>query len=97
MGYEASGSSMTWKLNNVSGEEQESSGRTHLFELFTDSDWAVHIPARASSGILCLNSIVMHSHPKTQKSIALSSCEAELLALTGGLSETLLVKQIGSS
>ena len=100
MGYEASGSSMTWKLNNVSGEgEQENNDRTHLFEPFTDSDWAggAHSRKSTSSGILCLNSVVVRSHSRTQKSIALSSCEAELLALTGGLSETLLVKQIGSS
>ena len=92
-----SGNSTTWKLNNVPGEgEQESSGRAHLFELFTDSDWAgsAHSRKSTSAGILCLNSIVMHSHSRAQKSIALSSCEAELLALTGGLSETLLVKQV---
>ena len=88
--YEKTGNTVVRKLNGMR-EEYETNDR-HIFELFTDSDCAGNAPTRST--ILCLNSIIVHSHSRTQKSIALSSCEAELLALTGGLSETLLIKTI---
>ena len=74
MGYEAPGNSMTKRLNGVSEEGEFDNNRVHLFELFTDSDWAGSAYSRksTSSSVFCLNSIVIHSHSRTQKTIALS-------------------------
>ena len=41
-----------------------------------------------------LNGLMIHSHSRSQTSIALSSCEAELLAATGLLAEGLQLKQL---
>ena len=65
-------------------------------ELFSDSDWATSKSSRksTSAGIMFLNGLMIHSHSKSQTSIALSSCEAELLAATGLLAEGLQLKQL---
>ena len=41
-----------------------------------------------------LNGLLIHSHSRSQTSIALSSCEAKLLAATGLLAEGLQLKQL---
>ena len=65
-------------------------------ELFSDSDWATSKSSRksTSAGIMFLNGLMIHSHRRSQTSIALSSCEAELLAATGLLAEGLQLKQL---
>ena len=65
-------------------------------ELFSDSDWATSKSSRksTSAGIMFLNGLMIHSHSRSQTSIALSSCEAELLAATGLLAEGLQLKQL---
>ena len=69
-------------------------------EVFTDSDWAGDKsgPSRkrhsVSSAILCVNGRVVHSWSRSQKSIALSSCESEYLAAIGGAAEGLYVKRL---
>ena len=67
----------------------------HLLELFTDSDWAGCKASRrsVSSIYLFLNGVYLFSFSRTQKSIALSSAEAEYLALTSGTSEALGLAQ----
>ena len=65
-------------------------------ELFSDSDWATSKSSRksTSAGIMFLKGLMIHSHSRSQTSIALSSCEAELLAATGLLAEGLQLKQL---
>ncbi len=61
-------------------------------ELFSDSDWATSSKSSrksTSAGIIFLNGLLIHSHSRSQTSLALSSCEAELLAATGLLAEGL--------
>ena len=65
-------------------------------ELFLDSDWATSKSSRKSTPaeIIFLNGLLLHSHSRSQTSIALSSCEAGLLAATGLLAEGLQLKQL---
>ena len=65
-------------------------------ELFSDSDWATSKSSRksTSAGMIFLNGLLIHSHSRSQTSIALPSCEAELLAATGLLAEGLQLKQL---
>lgn len=44
--------------------------------------------------MILLNSLPILPYSKTQKAVSLSSCEAEVLALTSGSSETLLLKEV---
>ena len=64
LSYEKAGNTMVKKLNGMR-EEYETNDRPqeHVFELFTDSDWAGNAPTRksTSSTILCLNSVIVHS------------------------------------
>ena len=63
----------------------------HVVECFCDSDWSGNKQSRCSttSVISFLDGIPVHSHCRGQKSIALSSCEAEILALTSGAAESI--------
>ena len=65
-------------------------------ELFLDSDLATSKSSRksTSAGIMFLSGLMIHSHSRSQTSVALSSCEAELLAATGLLAEGLQLKQL---
>ena len=47
-----------------------------------------------SSGLIFLNSCLIHSHSRAQNSVALSSMEAEILAATGLLVEGIYIKQV---
>ena len=67
-------------------EEQE-----HLLEVFSDSDWAGDKQTRksVSCAMFYLDGAYFYSYSRTQKSIALSSAEAEYMALTGAASESI--------
>ena len=71
--------------------EQES-----LLEIVTDSDWAADRESRqsVSCGAIMLNGNLIHFQSKRQKSIALSSCEAETIAATSILSEGVFLKAL---
>eukprot|EP00435_Cladocopium_sp_Y103_P067749 s1389_g30.t1 len=73
-----------------SGEER----KEHLLEVFTDSDWAGNKETRKSisSAHLCLNGVLVYALTRTQKSVAMSSCEAEYVAMTTGTSEAVFLK-----
>ena len=60
-----------------------------LVEIMSDSDWgASKVNHRSVSGCVCLiDSNVVASSSRTQKSISLSSCEVELLALTAACAD----------
>ena len=51
-------------------------------EVYSDSDWAKHRSTRknVSSGHICLFGNLLYSSSRTQKTIALSSAEAEIYA-----------------
>ena len=78
---------------------EEDSGPDCL-EAFTDSDWAGDKSSQArrrhsvSSVCVFLNGCVVTSWSRSQKSIALSSCEAEFLASAGGVAEAIQVKDL---
>ena len=71
------------------GEERTAEAQEHLLEVFSDSDWAGDKQNRksVSCAMFYLDGAYFYSYSRTQKSIALSSAEAEYMALTGAASE----------
>ena len=67
-----------------------------MLELFSDSDWASCKVSRrsTSSGVIFLNSCLLHSHSPSQTSVSLSPTEAEILAATSLLTEAIYMKQV---
>ena len=65
-------------------------------EVATDSDWSGNKQSRASTscGAIFLSGNWIYSYSRTQKSVTLSSTEAEYIALVSGASEGLLVKAV---
>ena len=72
-----------------------------FLEVFSDSDWAGDKSSSAkrrhsvSSVFMFLNGCLITSWSRSQKSIALCSCEAEFLASAGGVAEAIQVKRLG--
>jgi hypothetical protein len=67
------------------GEQERRDAKPYVLELFSDSDWASCKVSRrsASSGLIFLNSCLIHSHSRSQTFVSLSSMETEILAATG--------------
>ena len=65
-------------------------------EAFSDSDWASQKADRksVSSGVIAIQGNVVCTSARTQRTIALSSAEAELYASAGVLSDSFLLKNI---
>ena len=65
-------------------------------EAFSDSDWASQKGDRksVSSGVIAIQGNVVCTSARTQRTIALSSAEAELYASAGVLSDSFLLKNI---
>ena len=65
-----------------------------LIEVISDSDWAADRESRqsVSRGVIMVNGNLVHFQSKRQKSVALSSCEAETIAATPILSEGVFLK-----
>ncbi|CAL1141687.1 unnamed protein product [Cladocopium goreaui] len=78
------------------GGQQRLESKPFMLELFSDSDWATCKTSRrsTSSGLIFLNSCLIHSHSRAQNSVSLSSMEAEILAATGLLVEGIYIKQV---
>eukprot|EP00435_Cladocopium_sp_Y103_P006763 s6863_g2.t1 len=76
-------------LDDVAGE-----GKEDLLEVLTGSDWAGNKKTRKSVGVahFYYNGNLVYTLTRTQKSIALSSCEAEYVAMTTGASEAVFLK-----
>ena len=90
MPYSQVGTRMVMKLNNVK-EYDESEER--CVEVFCDSGWAGGPKRRSTTSVMVLiDGLLCLSYSQTQKSTSLSSCEAEVLAMTSGVSESLLLK-----
>ena len=87
------GTRMSGRLNNRPEHEIEDS--VDVMEIFCDSDWAGNANRRSTTSVvILLNSLVVLSYSRTQKAVSLSSCEAEVLALTSGASEAMLLKEV---
>eukprot|EP00435_Cladocopium_sp_Y103_P000218 s1247_g1.t1 len=65
-----------------------------ILEIFSDSDWAKHRTTRpsASAGYLFLFGNLLYSSSRSQKALALSSCEAEVYAGTSATCDGVLMK-----
>ena len=91
--YVEAGTSLARILNT--GRTDEGSSKEYLLEIFCDSDWAGVVGRKSAAAcMIFLDSVLVTSFPRTQKSIALSSCESEVLALTAGCSEGILLRTI---
>ena len=86
-----SASNLSSSQGGVPEEEEQQHEGEHLLEVFSDSDWAGDKESRRSVSCACvfLGGNCFFSYSRTQKSIALSSAEAEYLSLTGAASEAL--------
>ena len=84
-------SNLSSSQGGVPAEEEQQEAGEHLLEVFSDSDWAGDKESRRSVSCACmfLDGNYFYSYSRTQKSIALSSAEAEYLSLTGTVSEAL--------
>ena len=68
----------------------------YVIEVYSDSNWGGCTVTRksTSSAVICVGGCVVHSHSRGQTSVALSSCEAELLASSSALAEGLQLTQV---
>lgn len=75
---------MIKQLNGVENNQHETE---HGMEVFTDADWGGNGVSRKSTSatIMFIDGVMIYSHSRSQKSVALSSCESELLSITGAL------------
>jgi len=66
------------------GGQEKRDSKPYMLELYSASDWASCKVSRrsTSSGLIFLNSCLVHSHSRCQTSVSLSSMEAEILAAT---------------
>eukprot|EP00435_Cladocopium_sp_Y103_P019244 s76_g4.t1 len=78
------------------GAQKKLDSKPYMVELFSDSDWASCKVSRrsTSSGLIFLNSCLIHSHSRSQTSVSLSSMEAAILAATSLLTKGIYVKQV---
>ena len=75
-----------------------SSERPRLLEAVSDADWAgVHDRHSISCGQLYMDGNLMFSYSRRQTTIALSSCESELMSARGAIAEALFLKNIMES
>ena len=65
-------------------------------EVFTDADWAtskVDRKSRSGCVVRCAGTR-MHTHSRSQPTVALSSCEAEIISAVEGLKEGLMLQYL---
>ena len=65
-------------------------------EVYTDSDWASdQVTRKSTSGaVIMAEGMRFHAHSRGQASVALSSCEAEVMAASEGIKEALLLQEV---
>ena len=65
-------------------------------EVYTDSDRASEQTTRKSTSgaVIMAESMRLHAHSRGQASVALSSCEAEVMAASEGIREALLLQEV---
>ena len=83
------------KKNELFGQAEEEKQKP-MVEVFCDADWAASENQRhsVSSGMVFIQGCLVVSWSRTQKSVALSSCESEYLSLCAGAAEGLYVKRL---
>ena len=89
------------KIDQINQEpsDEKTMGMNNI-EVFSDADWGGDQSSNAkrrrsvSSVLIFVNNYAVQSYSRSQKSIALSSCESEFLALTGAAAEAMRVKTI---
>ena len=90
------GNFLSTAMDRVNGQETTDRKNVPMVEVFTDSDWGGSTKdwSSTSSGMIFCCSCVVASWSRTQKSIALSSCDSELVAATMRAAEGILMKEI---
>ena len=65
-------------------------------EVYTDSDWASDQTSRKSTSgaVIMAEGMRLHAHSRGQAPVALSSCEAEVMAVSEGIKEALLLQEV---
>ena len=65
-------------------------------EVYTDSDWTSdQVTRKSTSGAEIMSEEMrLHAHSRGQASVALSSCEAEVMAASEGIKEALLLQKV---
>ena len=65
-------------------------------EVCTDSEWASDQVTRKSTtgAVIMSEGMRLHAHSRGQASVALSSCEAEMMAASEGIKEALLLQEV---
>ena len=65
-------------------------------EFYTRSDWASdQTSSKSTSGaVVMAEGMRLHAHSRGQASVALSSCEAEVMAASEGIKEALLLQEV---
>ena len=65
-------------------------------EVYPDSDWASDQGTRKSTSgaVIMAEGMRLHAHSRGQASVALSSCEAEVMAASEGIKEALLLLEV---
>ena len=84
-------------IHILNGATQQQGG-DRVVEAFCDSDWGGNKVTRQSttSVVICINAVPCYTYCRGQRSIATSSCEAEILACTSAASESLLIRALWS-
>jgi transposase InsO family protein len=70
------------------------SNNGHIPDTYTDSNWGSSIDGRSTSGYLITGCGPLAFRSKIQASVALSSCEAEIVALSLGATELIFFKKL---
>eukprot|EP00435_Cladocopium_sp_Y103_P012004 s4552_g3.t1 len=97
LGYNTANKS---KLSEIHGKADPGELTTDLVEVFTDADWAgdkstgTRRRHSVSSAMVYVNGRLVTAWSRTQKSIALSSCESECLAAVGGGAEAIYISAL---
>ena len=65
-------------------------------EVYTDSDWTSDQTKRKSTSgaVILTEGMRLHAHSRGQASVALSSCEAEVMTASEGIKEALLLQEV---
>ena len=65
-------------------------------EVYTDSDWASDQVMRKSTicAVIMAEGMRLHAHSRGQASVALRSCEAEVMVASEGIKEALLLHEV---
>ena len=78
-------------------DDKDRRGQTvKRLEVYTDSDWASdQVTRKSTSGaVIMAEGMRLHAHSRGQASVALSSCEAEVMAASEGIKEALLLQEV---